>query len=48
MLREVTGGHVGHEVAVRFTVGEPGDGKKRDGFQDLLRMKNKFDNFNVK
>ena len=33
---------------VRFVVGEPEDGKKRDKFQDLLRMGSKFDNFNIK
>ena len=32
----------------RFVVGEPEDGKKRDKFQDLLRMGSKFDNFNIK
>ena len=34
--------------AQRFVVGEPEDGKKRDKFQDLLRMGSKFDNFNIK
>ena len=47
-LREVTGQSVGQAVAVRFVVGEPEDGKKRDKFQDLLRMGSKFDNFNIK
>ena len=47
-LREVTGQSVGRAVAVRFVVGEPEDGKKRDKFQDLLRMGSKFDNFNIK
>ena len=48
VLREVTGQSVGREIAVRFAVGEPEDGKKRDKFQDLLRMGSKFDNFNIK
>ena len=48
VLREVTGQSVGRAVAVRFLVGEPEDGKKRDKFQDLLRMGSKFDNFNIK
>ena len=48
VLREVTGQSVGRAVAVRFVVGEPEDGKKRDKFQDLLRMGSKFDNFNIK
>ena len=48
MLREVTGQSVGQAIAVRFVVGEPEDGKKRDKFQDLLRMGSKFDNFNIK
>ena len=48
VLREVTGQSVGHAIAVRFVVGEPEDGKKRDKFQDLLRMGSKFDNFNIK
>ena len=48
VLREVTGQSVGQAVAVRFVVGEPEDGKKRDKFQDLLRMGSKFDNFNIK
>ena len=48
VLREVTGHSVGRAVAVRFVVGEPEDGKKRDKFQDLLRMGSKFDNFNIK
>ena len=48
VLREVTGQSVGRSVAVRFVVGEPEDGKKRDKFQDLLRMGSKFDNFNIK
>ena len=48
VLREVTGQSVGRAVAVRFVVGEPEGGKKRDKFQDLLRMGSKFDNFNIK
>ena len=48
VLREVTGQSVGQAIAVRFVVGEPKDGKKRDKFQDLLRMGSKFDNFNIK
>ena len=48
VLRVVTGQSVGRAVAVRFVVGEPEDGKKRDKFQDLLRMGSKFDNFNIK
>ena len=48
VLREVTGQSVGREIVVRFTVGEPEDGRKRDKFQDLLRMGSKFDNFNIK
>ena len=48
VLREVTGQSVGRAVAVHFVVGEPEDGKKRDKFQDLLRMGSKFDNFNIK
>ena len=48
VLREVTGQSVGQEISVRFTVGAPEDGKKRDKFQDLLRMGSKFDNFNIK
>ena len=48
VLREVTGQSVGQAIAVRFVVGEPEDGKKRDKFQDLLRMSSKFDNFNIK
>ena len=48
VLREVTGQSVGRAVAVRFVVGEPEDGKKRDKSQDLLRMGSKFDNFNIK
>ncbi len=48
VLREVTGQSVGQKISVRFTVGEPEDGKKRDKFQDLLRMGSKFDNFNIK
>ena len=48
VLREVTGKSVGQAIAVRFVVGEPEDGKKRDKFQDLLRMGSKFDNFNIK
>ena len=48
VLREVTGQRVGQAIAVRFVVGEPEDGKKRDKFQDLLRMGSKFDNFNIK
>ena len=48
VLREVTGQSVGRAVAMRFVVGEPEDGKKRDKFQDLLRMGSKFDNFNIK
>ena len=48
VLREVTEQSVGREISVRFTVGEPEDGKKRDKFQDLLRMGSKFDNFNIK
>ena len=48
VLREVTGQSVGQAIAVRFVVGEPEDGKKRDKFQDLLRMGSKFDNFNIK
>ena len=48
VLREVTGQSVGQALAVRFVVGEPEDGKKRDKFQDLLRMGSKFDNFNIK
>ena len=48
VLREVTGQSVGQTIAVRFVVGEPEDGKKRDKFQDLLRMGSKFDNFNIK
>ena len=48
VLREVTGQSAGQAIAVRFVVGEPEDGKKRDKFQDLLRMGSKFDNFNIK
>ena len=48
VLREVAGQSVGRAVAVRCVVGEPEDGKKRDKFQDLLRMGSKFDNFNIK
>ena len=48
VLREVTGQSVGQAIAVRFVVGEPEDGKKRDKVQDLLRMGSKFDNFNIK
>lgn len=48
VLREVTGQSVRQAIAVRFVVGEPEDGKKRDKFQDLLRMGSKFDNFNIK
>ena len=48
VLREVTGQSVGQAIAVRFVVGEPEDGKKRDKFQDLLRIGSKFDNFNIK
>ena len=48
VLREVTGQSVGPAIAVRFVVGEPEDGLKRDKFQDLLRMGSKFDNFNIK
>ena len=48
VLREVTGQSGGQAIAVRFVVGEPEDGKKRDKFQDLLRMGSKFDNFNIK
>ncbi len=48
VLREVTGQSVGQAITVRFVVGEPEDGKKRDKFQDLLRMGSKFDNFNIK
>ena len=48
VLREVTGQSVGQAIAVRFVVGEPEDGKKRDKFQDLLRMGSKFDNFTLK
>ena len=48
VLREVTGQSTGQAIAVRFVVGEPEDGKKRDKFQDLLRMGSKFDNFNIK
>ena len=48
VLREVTGQSVGQAISVRFVVGEPEDGKKRDKFQDLLRMGSKFDNFNIK
>ena len=48
VLREVTGQSVGRAVAVRFVVGEPEDGPKREKFQDLLRMGSKFDNFNIK
>lgn len=48
VLREVTSQSVGQAIAVRFVVGEPEDGKKRDKFQDLLRMGSKFDNFNIK
>ena len=48
VLREATGQSVGQAIAVRFVVGEPEDGKKRDKFQDLLRMGSKFDNFNIK
>ena len=48
VLREVTGQSVGQAIAVRFVVGEPEDGKKRDKFQDQLRMGSKFDNFNIK
>ena len=48
VLREVTGQSVGQAIAVRFVAGEPEDGKKRDKFQDLLRMGSKFDNFNIK
>ena len=48
VLREVTGQSVGQAIAVRFVVGEPEDGKKRDKFQDLLRMGSKFDNFKIK
>ena len=47
-MREVAGQSVGQAIAVRFVVGEPEDGKKRDKFQDLLRMGGKFDNFNIK
>ena len=48
VLREVTGQSVGQAIAVRFVVGEAEDGKKRDKFQDLLRIGSKFDNFNIK
>ena len=48
VLREVTGQSVGQAIAVRFVVGEPEDGKKRDKFQDLLRKGSKFDFFNIK
>ena len=48
VLREVPGQSVGQAIAVRFVVGEPEDGKKRDKFQDLLRIGSKFDNFNIK
>ena len=48
VLREVTSAAVGQAVNVRFVHGEPEDGKKRDRFQDLLRMGSKFDNFNIK
>ena len=48
VLREVTGQSIGQAISVRFVVGEPEDGKKRDKFQDLLRMGSKFDNFNIK
>ena len=48
VLCEVTGQSVGQSVSVRFTVGTPEDGKKRDKFQDLLRMGSKFENFNIK
>ena len=48
VLSEVTGQSVGQTVSVRFVVGAPEDGKKRDKFQDLLRMGSKFENFNIK
>jgi len=48
VLCEVTGQSVGQTVSVRFVVGAPEDGKKRDKFQDLLRMGSKFENFNIK
>ena len=48
VLCEVTGQSVGQTVSVRFVVGAPEDGRKRDKFQDLLRMGSKFENFNIK
>ena len=48
VLCEVTGQSMGQTVSVRFVVGAPEDGKKRDKFQDLLRMGSKFENFNIK
>ena len=48
VLCEVTGQSMGQTVSVRFVVGAPEDGKRRDKFQDLLRMGSKFENFNIK
>ncbi len=47
VLRSVTGGAIGREVSVRFTVGTV-KSEDKDPMQELLKLGSKFDNFTVK
>jgi len=47
VLASVTGGAIGREVSVRFTVGTV-KSEDKDPMQELLKLGSKFDNFTVK
>ncbi len=47
VLASVTGGAIGREVSVRFTVGTV-KREEKDPMQELLKLGSKFDNFTVK
>ena len=48
VLASVTGGAIGREVSVRFTVGTLKSEETKDPMQELLKLGSKFDNFTVK
>lgn len=48
VLTSVTGGALGREVSVRFTVGTVKSDETKDPMQELLKLGSKFDNFTVK
>ncbi len=48
VLRSVTGGAIGRDVSVRFTVGTVESDETKDPMQELLKLGSKFDNFTVK